>query len=158
MNDEQYREWVKGVTSLTALQIKDLSNRIKILSNIRVDFSGKQDFGDRVLVAVVDVLRKKHVDTPSYNMLRKSSAYASSKEKVASLSQFFEQVSSSKLVQERILRLAISLLFDDLLHWQNVTISAHTVLQQLHRIPATLNRHFPGYAAAGLLTKVVKGI
>lgn len=158
MKDDQYREWIKGAASLTTPQIKDLTNRIKVLSNVRSDFSGKQDFGDRVLNAVADVLRKKHVDAPSVNLMRKSAAYAVSKEKAVALSNFIALCSHSKLVQDRILRLGLSLLYDDMLQWQNVTVSPHTLLQQIHRIPATLNRHFPGYAAAGLLIKVVKGI
>ena len=111
----------------------------------------------RVLNAICFVMIKLNVDSPSVSSLQKSAAYASSKSKFDDLEVFFKQISKSKLIQDHILKAAIELLYFDLVNWQGIAISSHTLLRQIHRVPATLNRHFPGYANSGMLTKLVKG-
>ena len=155
MNQEQYKLWVKELPQLSVGQLSDLSSRIKLLAKTSTkQHIGKQDFGDRVLQSISIIMRK--VDGASAIALRKSAAYASHKQKIEDLSTFFESISKSKLVQDSILRMAIEYLYVDLLEW-GVPVSSHTMLKQMHRIPATLNKHFPGYAQSGLLTKLVKG-
>jgi hypothetical protein len=156
MEAAQYKHWLVGLMALTQPQLEDLSSRIKILSKTsQKEFNGKQEFGDRVLQTICDVLRKQGVETTSVSVLRKSSAYANSKGKFDDLAAVFEQVSPAKIVQDQILKEAINLLYFDLLQWK-VSVSSHTILQQIHRIPSVLNKHFPGYAQSGYLTKIVK--
>lgn len=157
MNEKQYKDWVKALPELSAAQAQDVSNRLKVLSFAALrEFTGKQLFGDRITQAICSVFTQKGVEHPSVHSLRKSQAYASSKDKFLDLAAFFEKISESRLVQDAILREAIGLLYQDMLQWQGVTISSHTILQHIHRLPATLNRHFPGYASSGLLHKIVK--
>lgn len=159
MTKEQYEEWVAWLSKLTANQTEDTLTRIKLLGKTAPkDHNGKQEYGLRVLQAICDVLKKNNVETPSVATLKKSSAYVAAKDKFNDLSVFFEARSKSKLVQDQILRTAIELLYFDLVQWQGIAISSHTLLRQIHRIPATLNRHFPGYASEGLLIKLVKGM
>ena len=156
MNPAQFKLWAGLVPTLTPEQTNELLTRFKLLSKTNDKLhSGKQQFGERVLQALCTVLRKNNVETPSVTTLRKSVAYVNSREKLQDLQTFFEKTSPSKMVQDRILRMAIELLYNDLLQWQGVAISSHTLLKQIHRIPATLNRHFPGYAASGMLVKIV---
>jgi hypothetical protein len=132
----------------------DLKARISILGATSTT-NGKQDFGDRIVAALCSVLRKHNVETPSTLALKKSSAYSASKNKIHDLATFFESISSSKLIQDQVLKTAIELLYFDLLNWKGISVSSHTLLNQMHRLPSTLNRHFPGYAQSGLLTKVI---
>jgi hypothetical protein len=157
VDEEQYRVWVAELPNLSQTQLNDALMRFKLLSNNGVKaHNGKQEFGDRVLQAICDVLRKQGVETPSVAMLKKSSAYVNSnKGKFDNLSNFFEQISPAKIVQDQILKEGINLLYFDLLQWK-VAVSSHTILQQIHRIPSVLNKHFPGYAQSGYLTKIVK--
>ena len=158
MNHTQYKLWLKDLHALNVTQLNDVLTRIKLLDKIVTkEHVGKQAFDDRVLQVICSVLRKHNVETPSVTTLRKSAAYVSSKAKLEDLSTFFESISQSKLIQDSILKIAIDLLYVDLLGWVNIPISSHTILKQIHRIPATLNRHFPGYANSGVLTKLVKG-
>lgn len=157
MNEQKYKDWVLQLTKLSSEQLNDLSNRIKLLSFAsEKTFDGKADFGVRATEAICKVLRGRGTECPSPNTLRKSQAYVSSRNKFDDLAAFFNKMSSQRLVQDAILVEAIGLLYDDLLQWQGIAISSHTLLQQCHRLPATLNKAFPGYAASGLLSKIVK--
>lgn len=156
MSPEQYKLWISKLPQLTDHQKSDLSTRINLLGK-STNKTGKQDFGDRVLNTICSVMRKNNVETPNPVNLRKSAAYASCKGKFEDLSVFFATISKSKLVQDAILKEAVQLLYNDLLHWQNIAISSHTLLKQIHRIPSVLNKNYPGYLQSGMLTAIVKG-
>jgi len=156
LNDQEYKQWVAALTTLTSAQLNDVSNRIKILSFASTkEFNGKSDFGVRVSEAICSTLRRVGVECPSPITLRKSSAYANAKEKFNDLSAFFDKISQQRLVQDAVLCTGIEILYNDMINW-GMPISSHTILNHIHRIPASLNRAFPGYAQSGLLAKVVK--
>lgn len=158
MSPEEYKQWISKLPRLTSQQCEDLSIRIKLLSKTtNKQSNGKQEFSDRILNTICNVMKKRNVETPSLSTLRKSAAYESSKGKFVDLSVFFESISKSKLVQDSILKEAVDLLYLDLLQWKGVAVSSHLLLKQIHRIPSVLNRSFPGYAQSGMLTKLVKG-
>lgn len=158
MNNKVYKEWVQQIQLLSSAQLNDVLNRIKILNSASSNnVPGKKEFGDRLLQSICVVLIKKNVECPSVTFLRRSSAYATfNKNKSSDLATFFSKVSNSRLVQDMLLKEAVSLLYDDLQHWQGIAISSHTLIQQAHRLPAVLNRAFPGYASNGLLHKIVR--
>jgi hypothetical protein len=120
--------------------------------------SGKQEFGDRFIQSICSVMDKLGVEKPSPLVLRKSSAYNSSKNKLEDLASFFASVSNTRIVQDQILKLSIELLYHDMLQWKGIAVSSHTLIKHMHRLPSTLNRHFPGYAGSGLLKNIVEGI
>ena len=156
VNDSEYKQWVKQLPNLTSSQASDVCNRVKILKFASAkEFNGKQEVISRTLQVICDVMNKKGVDCPSVRVLERSSALAASRDKLSNLSRFLDSISKSKLVQNSILSIAVECLYIDLLNW-GVPVSAHTVLQQIHRIPAVLNKSFPGYAASGVLHKLVK--
>lgn len=158
MNQDAYKNWVAELPKLSVGQLSDLSSRIKLLAKTAIkDHDGKQEFGDRVLQALCDVMKRNNLETPHSATLKKSAAYVNAKAKIEDLSVYFEKISKQKLVQDSILKVAIDLLITDMLSWQGVAVSSHSVLKQIHRIPSMLNRSFPGYATSGLLTKIVKG-
>ena len=148
----EYQEWVKSLSVLSASQLSDLSARLKILTP--KEFDGKSDFGIRVLQAICDVMTKNNVEVCNIHTLRKSSAFVQSKDKIKDLGTYFEQIDKTRLVQDAILHQAIDLLYHDLVQWKGVAISSHLVLKQIHRIPATLNKAFPGYGPQ-LLTAII---
>ena len=158
MNQEQYKKWISELPNLSVEQLTNLNSRIKLLFDVAVvERNGKADFGMRLLNALCSVLRKHRVETPSIHTLAKSPVYAASKAKIHDLADFFEGVSKSKLIQDAILAIGIGCLYDDMLSWTGTSISSHTLLRHVHRIPAALNKNYPGYAASGLLPKLVKG-
>lgn len=153
MDATEYADWVKKLPQLSAEQQSDTLTRMKLLG-VSASSSGKKEPGDRVVSAICDEFRRLGVEHPSPTVLKKSTAYASSKPKFESVLSFLEGASKQRIVQDALLKHAIDLLYHDLLQW-NVPITAHTLISQIHRIPGTLNRHYPGYAQSGLLSKVV---
>jgi hypothetical protein len=157
MNSDQYKGWIGDLPKLTTAQIMDLSCRVKLLSQVSVkEHEGKSEVGNRVLQIICSVMKKHRTENPSIIMLKKSTAYISSKDKILDMMSFFENISKSKLVQDAVLKIGIDLLYTDLLQWQGIAVSSHTLLRQIHRVPSVINRHFPGYAQSGLLVKLVK--
>jgi hypothetical protein len=154
MNKYEFQEWLKKLPELTKEQSAEVLSRIKILGGSD-DYSGKSDFDSRVLSAICDVLRKNNIENISPHFLRKSVAYANARGKMDDLSAFFGRISKQRMVQDAILRNGLELLYYDLVS-MNIAVSSHTLLNHIHRIPATLNRHFPGYAQSGMLHKIVK--
>ena len=158
MDEQQYKQWIAQIPSLSAKQCSDVLTRFKLLlPSAAKELNGKAKFSDRVLQAICTVLNKNKVECPNPITLRKSSAYVSASPKFNDLKIFFDNISKSKLVQDQILREGVNLLYHDLLQWQGIAISSHLLLKHTHRIPSVLNRSFPGYAASGLLQKIVKG-
>jgi hypothetical protein len=157
VNESEYKLWTSRLSLLTSAQRSDAAVRLQLLGNQKEN-NGKQEFGNRLLQVICDVMKKNNVEIPNPNTLRKSAAYVSARDKINDLSIFFESISKSKLVQDSILREGVQLLYNDLLQWQNIAISSHTLLKQCHRVPSTLNKNYPGYAASGLLTKIVRGV
>lgn len=156
MDDKQYQGWILSLTELSQAQLNDVSNRLKILSFVVTkEFNGKSDFGVRVSEAICNTFKRLGVECPSPHTLRKGAAYASAKDKFDDLATFFEKISQNKLVQDRALVIAIEGLYVSLQDW-NISVSSYTILQQIHRLPSVLNQSFPGYAASGLLHKIVR--
>lgn len=158
MEQAQYKCWLAGLPSLTEKQLSELVTRIKLLSKgADKEHTGKQSFQDRFVQTLCSMMSSKGVECPNPTILKKSSAYVSSKDKLKDLASFFETISKSKLVQDSILKIALDQLYNDMLQWKGISVSSHLLLKNAHRIPSTLNRSFPGYAQSGLLTKLVKG-
>jgi hypothetical protein len=152
----EFKLWVAKLPELDKNQLAELQSRFKLLGSLgQKEHVGKSDFGNRLLAAVCEVMRKNQVETPTVNMLQKTAAYANCRGKLDNLSEFLELVSKSKLVQDAVLKEGINLLYYDLVGW-NVPVSSHTILKQIHRIPSVLNRHYPGYAQSGVLNKLTK--
>lgn len=72
------------------------------------------------------------------------------------IADFLRQSARQSRVRERgLIRLAVNLLIEDL-HFMSVAVSPGTLMRSVERVPAVLDRAFPGYAAAGLLHLVVR--
>lgn len=158
MNDKEYKDWISQLPLLTTQQLENLSTRIKLLDKTSSKIhGGKQEFGLRVLQAICDTMNKNKVETPTVNTLRRSAAYVAVKLKIQDLQTFFESLSKSKITQDAVLKIAVGLLYENLLTWKGVAVSSHLLLKQIHRLPSVLNQAFPGYSQSGLLVKIVKG-
>lgn len=154
MNDAEYKAWVRGLISLSPTQLSDLQGRMKILGPVP---AGPNDnpFVRRVADIIITVLLKYGAESMSPVALAKYAANPKHKTKLEDLAAYLRAVSDKRLVQDKILKVAVGLLYHDLLNWQKVAISPYTLINQIHRIPATINRHFPGYAASGMLEIIV---
>lgn len=151
MTELEYAKWVRGLSDLSPLQLADLNKRLKLLGPTSIDDS----FGSRFLGALKDVLLKLNGEIINPIRLAKGATFAKNKDKLAQLQVFIEATSQRRIVQDQILRIGLEKLYKDLVEWGEFAISSSTLISHLHRIPATLDKHFPGYAAAGMLEILV---
>ena len=93
------------------------------------------------LVPVTDLMHAKQYDT--------------FKVKLPRVQAFIAQV-GSKNAQRGLFRLGLVLLERDI-RMRRMTPSYMQFMNEVHRIPALINREFPGYAANGMLRLIIRG-
>jgi len=109
----------------------------------------------QVLAAVTEVLRSLGAEQVSVPVLKMAAVRDRSLPgKVRDLMAYIHDGHPSKSGRAALLRLGIQLLYEDMTSRRNA-VSARTILANIHRVPAVLNKAFPNYAKAGLLGWVV---
>jgi hypothetical protein len=160
MTDDVFNQIVDKLPTLSAKQRSNLLERLKLLQSLSTkettNANGKRDIESRVLNVLCNVLRELGVEYPSLDVLRKSSSYAAFQRKLPDLMEFLSHVGSERIAQDALLKIALELLYWDMVSWQGSVVSAITLMSHIHRIPATVSRHFPGYASSGLLKMIVR--
>ena len=76
------------------------------------------------------------------------------REKVPSLMKFLGRAHATRIGQRALLLFCFELLYLDMQASGHV-VSPKMLMHNIHRIPATLDAHFPGYARAGLLDWII---
>lgn len=107
------------------------------------------------LAILANVLKKAGLEFRDLGSLRRSQYFPAFRDKSEKLWEYLEMASSDKTKQMAILSFGIRLLVDNIRSMNYVPVSAHVVMQQIHRVPSVLDQAFPGYAEFGLLGKVV---
>lgn len=125
-------------------------------SNIVPLTAEPDDDCDQVLNAIVATLKKSGVEFVSVPRLRNSQGYRAFTEKVNEVMVYISKATTNKVQQRAILQLGVELLYRNLLELK-LPATAYLLMAQIHRLPAVLNRAFPGYAESGLLFWVVGG-
>ena len=160
MTDESFNQIVATLPTLSVKQRSNLLERLKLLqtlsSNDSPNVNGKRDIESRVLNVLCNVLRDLGVEYPSMEVLRKSSSYPAFQRKLPDLIEFLAKVGNERIAQDALLKIGLELLYWDMVNWHGSVVSAITLMSHIHRIPATISRHFPGYANSGLLRFVVR--
>lgn len=155
-----FAQLIKALPELTTTERDSLAQRLKVLQSLpgakEQPVNGKRDLDDRVLSILCQTLRDLGVEYPSFAILRRGNAYAAFNNKLPGVYKFLEQVGPDRIAQDALLKLALELLYTDLVSWQGVSISAMTMMSHIHRVPATVSKHFPGYAMCGMLPWIIK--
>lgn len=106
------------------------------------------------LDALCEVLSSQGVEHVSKTVLLRSQNIRTFRTKLPAVFKYLDGI-VSRVERRAILILAFRLLYDDLLA-QNIPISSGVMIQHVHRLPAVLNKHFPGYAQSGVLRMLVR--
>lgn len=105
---------------------------------------------DIILAELAGFLRDQGAEFASLPMLRGASNYRSFAAKVPGTMEFFRTITTNRVKLRALIRIAISFLYKDL-HRMGTVASARTMMSHWHRVPAIINRNFPGYAQIGAL-------
>lgn len=114
---------------------------------------------DRVLESLCMMMRKVGVEQAQVSVLKSTTGYKSFADKCPAVIEFivsaFPANHEHRGVHERgLLQIGLRLLYEDLRR-MGIAVSARTLMQHVHRVPAVVNAAFPGYAESGLLHKIV---
>lgn len=145
---------------LSAFELDQLHERIKALkhmggngnSNEATKVAGDLDI---VLDVIVRVMRRNGHDYSNAKMLQRSRNYNAFTQKVPALMEYLKAATGNRLEQCGILEISVRLLCHEIKHWE-VPITDQLVMVNIDRIPAVINKHFPGYAKHGMLKMLVK--
>lgn len=159
MADDAYIRLLQTLPNLSQEQRINLVQRLKMLESISKNEkngnNGKRDDTSRVLESICTVLARIGVEYPSVDVLRKSSSFAAFQRKLPDLFKFLSRVGPARLAQDALLKIGLQLLYYDIVSFKDATVSAHTLMSHIHRVPAVINRAFPGYASSGLLNYIL---
>ena len=155
-----FDQLVESLPTLSNQQVTALSTRLKALQSLSNGHSettcGKRDIESRVLSCICEVLRDTGCEFPSVEILRRSVHFSAFVKKLPDLIEFVSQAGDSRIIQDALLKVGLDLLYWDMVNWHDATVSAYTLMQHIHRVPATLNKHFPGYSSSGCLGWIVR--
>jgi hypothetical protein len=105
---------------------------------------------DLVLSEIAALLRDQGVEFASVPMLKRVTNFKSFAEKVPATMKFFRGVTTNRTKLRALIRISISLLYKDLIK-MNMAATTRTLMSHWHRVPAVMDKNFPGYARAGHL-------
>lgn len=109
-----------------------------------------------VLDAILAIIRSAGGGSVPVVMLKRSSQYREFKKKVpVVLDAFRRQKDMSAVKLRALVRVSMQLLQQDL-QQIGIAVTARTLMSHVHRLPAVLDKNFPGYLHAGLISVVVR--
>jgi hypothetical protein len=144
---------IRQLPSLSDAERNVLLKRLKALASLgpsNVEVAGDNMF---VLGCVAELLSRHGIEHASAPVLARQ-ADREFEGKLPELLSFLEKAHPSRSGQRALLMMGLDLLYRDMAE-RGLPVSAGTLLRHIHRIPATLNKHFPGYARAGMLGWIV---
>jgi hypothetical protein len=142
---------IRQLGALSDSERLQLLNRLKALQSLGNAETGSDT--QFVLGAVGDLLRSHGVEFASPAVLVRQADHQF-EGKVPDLMAFLASAHPTRTGQRALLMLALDLLYRDIAE-RGYPVAAGVLLRHIHRLPATLNRHFPGYARAGMLGWII---
>jgi len=156
---------IKALAGLTSAELADVEERARMLrksgiadaapmarASERLELDGDARW---VLGCVIETFKLANQDIEHEAALRRSKGYDAFAEKVSTLMVFLRKASSSKAVRRGILMTALRLQYESLTR-DMMHMSARDMISVVHRVPAVLDAHYPGYAEAGFLHLLVR--
>lgn len=117
-------------------------------------FSPKSLENNDILGAICDFMAFSGVETPHFGVLQRLSNKAF-EDKIPAIASYLGSSDLTKLQRRAILFVGVQLLYDNLCE-MGIAVTSRTLMSHIHRLPACLNRAFPGYAKMGHLRFIVR--
>lgn len=107
-----------------------------------------------VLSEIAAHLLSEGIEYASIPQLQRMQNYRSFAAKIPATMEYFRRITTNRVKLRALIRIAIKLLYKDLAR-MNISASTRTLMNHWHRVPAVINRSFPGYAKIGMLGVLV---
>lgn len=149
------KEIIRELPKLSQTDLHLLSIRISALKSIGLP-QVRQDFDD---MAILDCIQKTmssgRIDFSSLYDLKHSIQYKTFSRKVPALMDYLTKITTLRMEKYAATMLGVSLLADNMKEL-SFPVSSRLVMAQIHRIPAVINKAFPGYAQSGMLHLILR--
>lgn len=149
----RYEDVLRQCAALPRADVERLRGALAALLGTSGDRSAASESDESwVLDAVAQELEKRGMPVMRNRRPRTMTALRAA---LSDLMKFLAQAHPRRAGQRMVLDLGIGLLYDNLIEL-GVPPTASVMLAQIHRVPALIDRAFPGYAGAGLLRMLVR--
>lgn len=150
-------EIVVRLPTLTPAELEMLRARISVLLSLSSGHVVREEGNDAkwVLQSILDVLSAIGVEHVGVAALLRSPDYRAFSHKVPEVLRYLAKSNLQKNELHAAMRVGIELLYRNLVQI-GVTTTSRTIMQHFHRVPAVLNKAFPGYGEAGMLGWIVR--
>lgn len=143
MSPEHQQKLIQSINALNQLKGKQLTTE-----------SGTP-INDWTLNDIVQVLSSKGIEfTTPATLSRRCTSISAYRDKIKAMDGFLSSV-PNRVQQRALFRTGIILLCHNLAE-MNVPVSGLAIMNHIHRIPALVDRAFPGYARHGLLRMIIR--
>lgn len=142
-----YDQVKQAIPDLSAREIKDLYNRVKVL----LKAEPAVDDTDWLLDGILSELRGNGIYVPAFSKIKSLPIYSSYAEKSEQLRTVLEKQGVATKIEKRQLAIICSKCLIEYLK-SFTDVSLHTMLLHIDYIPQALERAFPGYLSSRMLT------
>lgn len=157
------KEMQKAVASrLTDEEVATLESAIRARRSMGMTASKAESATVRLppeelmmLEAIADFMSYAGADASSAAMLAKTSNFPAFRKKVPPVMEILKRSNLTRTETRAVLRLGVSLLHEKLVA-QGVDTTSRRMMDHIHRLPAQLDQHFPGYGMGGYLKLTVR--
>jgi len=140
---------------LTHEQLTRLIARARALLQLSTDRDEEVESGEVMVVdAIARTLTGMGVECPHAGMLMRA-VDAKFRRKLPGLLTYLRNAHPQRQGQLTVLNMGIELLYKDMTN-AGYPVTARTLMGHVHRLPAAINRAFPGYARGGRLPWLVR--
>jgi len=140
---------------LTHEQLTRLIARARALLQLSIDGTEEAESGEVMVVdAIARTLTGMGVECPHAGVLMRA-IDSRFRQKLPGLLTYLRNAHPQRQGQIVVLRMGVELLYKDMTN-AGYPVTARTLMGHIHRLPAAINRAFPGYARGGMMQWIVR--
>lgn len=149
---------LQELVKLSPSELEQVRNKVNALRSVTSVGTGSNKQEDQnpimILDAICHVMDSTGVEHTYPNMLMRGMFYKGFKDRAPGIFQFLKDF-ETKTEKRAALNLCVKLLYDDITG-MGYPCSSRTLMKQIGRIPAVVNKNFPGYVQSGYLHKILE--
>lgn len=157
MTVEAFSQVATLLRQLSPDELDQVQARVNVLrqsSNPNRGAAQEEIAEDWILRVVHDMLLTLGVESLHPTMLKQRAP--NFRNNIGILLEFLGKAAGPQRIhQQKLLAMAVELLYQDLTQ-QQLPATAITIVRQIHRVPAILDVHFPGYMRNGFLKLIIR--
>ena len=148
---------------LTEMELKDLKRRINVLLSLggaannladEASDSSTDHTQETLVLRLIGTVLERINGTPIVHYPKNAPIRVALRERLPSLMKYFESPDIDEQNRLGFMELALWLLAMNV-EQQPIPLTPMVLVQQLSRLPAVVDMHFPGYYRSGILNKII---